>query len=94
MQFTHDEYLLMAPSLRECRSSVRARIQRGTVGRCHGAAVAKEDPMLQCIEKGMPEETIEDKLLSVFDTETKQTDIEKLETMLKEKRESLHTEKK
>lgn len=47
-------------------------------GRTYEAVITQEDHMLQCIEEGMPEGTVEEKLLSVFDALTKRTDKKKL----------------
>ena len=47
-------------------------------GRTYEALITKEDHMLQCIEEGMPEGTVEEKLLSIFDVLTKKTDKKKL----------------
>lgn len=47
-------------------------------GRTYEAVITKEDHMLQCIEEGMPEGTVEEKLLSIFDVLTKKTDKKRL----------------
>jgi predicted transcriptional regulator len=47
-------------------------------GRTYEAVITKEDHMLKCIDESMPEGTVEEKLLSVFDVLVKKTDEKKL----------------
>lgn len=47
-------------------------------GRTYEAVITQEDHMLQCIEEGMPEGTVEEKLVSVFNALAKRTDEKKL----------------
>ena len=60
------------------KGAIKITDEEKKYGRTYEAVITKEDHVLQCIEEGMPEGTVEDKLLSVFDALAKRTDEKKL----------------
>jgi len=47
-------------------------------GRTYEAVITQEDHIIQCIEEGIPEGTVEEKLMGVFNALAKRTDEKKL----------------
>ena len=60
------------------KGAIRITDETKTYGRTYEAAITREDHMLQCIEDGVPEGTIEEKLLSVFDALAKKANRKEL----------------
>lgn len=60
------------------KGAIKITDEEKKYGRTYEAVITKEDHVLQCIEEGMPEGTVEDKLISVFDALAKRTDEKKL----------------
>lgn len=60
------------------KGAIKITDEQKKYGRTYEAVITKEDHVLQCIEEGMPEGTVEEKLISVFDALSKRTDEKKL----------------
>jgi len=60
------------------KGAIKITDEQKKYGRTYEAVITQEDHVLQCIEEGMPEGTVEEKLISVFDALSKRTDEKKL----------------
>lgn len=60
------------------KGAIRITDEEKKYGRTYEAAITQEDHMLQCIDEGIPDGTVEEKLVNVFDALAKKTDKKKL----------------
>jgi predicted transcriptional regulator len=60
------------------KGAIKITDEQKKYGRTYEAVITQEDHVLQCSEEGMPEGTVEEKLISVFDALSKRTDEKKL----------------
>lgn len=60
------------------KGAIKITDEEKKYGRTYEAVITKEDHMMKCIDESMPEGTIEDKLISVFEVLAKKLDEKKL----------------
>ena len=60
------------------KGAIKITDEEKKYGRTYEAVITQEDHMMQCIEEGMPEGTVEEKLLNVFDALSKRADEKKM----------------
>jgi predicted transcriptional regulator len=60
------------------KGAIKITDEEKKYGRTYEAVITKEDHMMKCIDESMPEGTIEEKLISVFEVLAKKLDEKKL----------------